>query len=47
MESAATVAVVTGAARGFGREIARRLVWRGHRVVITDLDADALAAAAA
>lgn len=47
MESAATVAVVTGAARGFGREIARRLVGRGHRVVITDLDADALAAAAA
>lgn len=43
----ATVAVVTGAARGFGREIARRLVARGHRVVITDLDADAVAAAAA
>jgi short-subunit dehydrogenase len=42
-----SVAVVTGAARGFGREIARRLVARGHRVVITDLDADAVAAAAA
>lgn len=41
-----TVAVVTGAARGFGREIARRLVARGHRVLITDLDADALAATA-
>jgi short-subunit dehydrogenase len=41
-----TVAVVTGAARGFGREIARRLVARGHRVLITDLDADAVTAAA-
>ena len=40
-------AVVTGAARGFGREIARRLVARGHQVLITDLDADAVAAAAA
>ena len=39
-------AVVTGAARGFGREIARRLVTRGHRVLITDLDADAVRAAA-
>ena len=38
--SATTSAVVTGAARGFGREIARRLVARGHRVLITDLDAD-------
>jgi short-subunit dehydrogenase len=43
----ATVAVVTGAARGFGREIARRLVARGHRVLITDLDADAVSATAA
>ena len=33
-----SVAVVTGAARGFGREIARRLLTRGHHVVITDLD---------
>jgi short-subunit dehydrogenase len=41
-----TVAVVTGAARGFGREIARRLVARGHRVLITDLDADAVTATA-
>jgi short-subunit dehydrogenase len=41
-----TVAVVTGAARGFGREIARRLVARGHRVLITDLDADMVAATA-
>jgi short-subunit dehydrogenase len=39
-------AVVTGAARGFGREIARRLVARGHRVLITDLDADTVGAAA-
>jgi short-subunit dehydrogenase len=42
-----TVAVVTGAARGFGREIARRLAARGHHVLITDLDADAVAATAA
>ncbi|MCW2717556.1 SDR family oxidoreductase [Pseudonocardia sp.] len=44
--STATAAVVTGAARGFGKEIARRLVTRGHRVLITDLDADAVGAAA-
>jgi NADP-dependent 3-hydroxy acid dehydrogenase YdfG len=42
-----SAAVVTGAARGFGREIARRLVARGHRVLITDLDADAVTATAA
>ncbi len=42
-----TSAVVTGAARGFGKEIARRLVARGHRVLITDLDADEVGAAAA
>ncbi len=42
-----TTAVVTGAARGFGREIAGRLVARGHRVVITDLDEAAVTAAAA
>lgn len=42
-----TVAVVTGAARGFGREIARRLVARGHRVVITDLDEATVTATAA
>jgi short-subunit dehydrogenase len=40
------VAVVTGAARGFGREIARRLLARGHRVVITDVNADAVTVAA-
>lgn len=32
-------AVVTGGARGFGHEIARRLVARGHTVLITDIDA--------
>ncbi|WP_205471760.1 SDR family oxidoreductase [Nocardioides sp. SYSU D00038] len=35
----ATAAVVTGAARGIGRGIAERLVARGHRVVVTDVDA--------
>lgn len=33
------VAVVTGAARGFGHQIALRLARRGHHVVLTDLDA--------
>ncbi|HXV94856.1 MAG TPA: SDR family oxidoreductase [Pseudonocardia sp.] len=41
-----TVAVVTGGARGFGLEIARRLVARGHRVLVTDLEAGAVARAA-
>ena len=41
--SPAPSAVVTGAARGFGKEIARPLVARGHRVLITDLDAGAVA----
>ena len=45
--SPAPSAVVTGAARGFGKEIARRLVARGHRVLITDVDAGAVADAAA
>lgn len=40
-------AVVTGAARGFGLEIARRLVGRGYDVVMTDVDAPAVDAAAA
>lgn len=36
------VAVVTGAARGIGRAVARRLVERGYAVVVTDLDGDAV-----
>lgn len=36
-----TVAVVTGAGRGFGREIARRLAGRGFAVLATDIDAAA------
>lgn len=37
------VALVTGAARGVGRHIARRLLQAGYRVVITDLDGTAAA----
>ncbi len=33
-----TSVVVTGAARGIGRGIAERMVARGHRVVISDID---------
>ena len=40
-------AVVTGAARGFGLEIARRLVARGHSVVLCDVDAELVQEAAA
>lgn len=36
--------LVTGAARGIGAEIARRLVAEGARVVGMDLDGEALAA---
>ncbi|WP_164519571.1 SDR family NAD(P)-dependent oxidoreductase [Nocardioides ferulae] len=42
-----TSCVVTGAARGIGRGIAERMVARGHRVVITDVDGVAVAATAA
>ncbi len=42
-----TSAVVTGGARGIGRGIAERMVARGHRVMITDLDADGAQATAA
>lgn len=44
--SGPTSAVVTGGARGIGRGIAERLVAAGHRVVITDVDAAAVTAAA-
>ncbi|MEP9384176.1 SDR family oxidoreductase [Nocardioides sp. KR10-350] len=39
--------VVTGAARGIGRGLAARLAAEGCRVVVADLDADALEATAA
>ena len=41
------VAVVTGAGRGMGREVARRLVDRGWRVVVTDVDETAVRRTAA
>lgn len=37
------VAVVTGAGRGFGLEIARRLAGRGYTVLATDIDGEAAA----
>ena len=40
-------AVVTGAARGIGLALARRLVGEGARVVVNDLDAEALTEVAA
>jgi NAD(P)-dependent dehydrogenase (short-subunit alcohol dehydrogenase family) len=40
------VAVVTGAGRGFGRAIARRLALRGYSVLATDVDEAAAAATA-
>lgn len=41
------VAVVTGAGRGFGREIARRLAGRGFAVLASDIDSQAAAETAA
>jgi len=41
------VAVVTGAGRGIGLAIARRLVQSGHRVLVTDLDPEAVESAVA
>lgn len=40
--SVPTSAVVTGAARGIGRAIGVELVRLGHRVVLTDVDGDAV-----
>ena len=37
------IAVVTGAGRGFGREIARLLSGRGYTVLATDIDEAAAA----
>lgn len=34
MEFAGQAAIVTGAARGFGRAIVRRLAWAGARLVV-------------
>lgn len=45
--SAPAGAVVTGAGRGLGKEIARLLVERGHQVLVTDVDAAAAEATAA
>lgn len=45
--SEATIAVVTGAGRGIGLEIARQLAAAGHRVLVTDIDGDAATRAAA
>lgn len=39
-------AVVTGAGRGLGRQVAQLLADRGHRVLVTDVDAAAAQAAA-
>ena len=44
---AGKTAVVTGAASGIGRSLARRLAAVGMRVVLADVEADALAATAA
>jgi len=38
------IAVVTGAASGIGKELSRSLLQRGTQVVLTDVDAERLAA---
>jgi NAD(P)-dependent dehydrogenase (short-subunit alcohol dehydrogenase family) len=40
-------AVVTGAGRGLGRQIAGLLIQRGYTVLLTDVDAEAVERAAA
>nr|WP_281351766.1 SDR family oxidoreductase [Nocardioides piscis] len=47
MSASPAGAVVTGAGRGLGKEIARLLVARGHLVLVTDLDQAAAEATAA
>jgi NAD(P)-dependent dehydrogenase (short-subunit alcohol dehydrogenase family) len=47
MELAGAVAVITGAGSGIGRACAHSFARRGARVVVTDLDGDRAAAAAA
>lgn len=42
-----SIAVVTGAGRGIGLRFAHRLADQGHRVILTDIDGDAAAHAAA
>jgi NAD(P)-dependent dehydrogenase (short-subunit alcohol dehydrogenase family) len=45
--SSASVALVTGANRGIGREVARQLAQRGYEVILAARDPDKAAAAAA
>ncbi|WP_054047726.1 SDR family oxidoreductase [Alloactinosynnema sp. L-07] len=47
MSRAPAGAVVTGAGRGLGKEIARLLAQRGYQVLLTDIDSTAVADAAA